>query len=111
MNRRSLTMNQRVRIFDANEGRCHLCGVKIKTGEKWDADHIIPRGLTGSDDLSEFAPAHVDCHRDKTRGDNRTVKKAVRTRAKHLGLKRPTRFRKPPGAKFNWSRGRYEFPG
>ena len=88
MTRRSLTRAQRVRIFDAHNGRCHICGQKIDgVREQWDADHVVPRGLTGSDDLKEYAPAHKDCHKAKTKEDNRTVKKAVRARAKHLGIK------------------------
>ena len=91
--RRSLTRNQRVRIFDANEGRCHICGQKIDgVREPWDADHVVPRGLTGSDALEEYKPAHEACHKEKTRTDNRTVKKAVRTRAKHLGIKGPSKW-------------------
>ena len=95
MTRRSLTKAQRVRIWDANEGRCHICGQPIRLGEAWDADHVIPRGLTGSDDLKEYKPAHKDCHKTKTKDDNRTVKKAIRTRAKHIGA-----VQKKPLSKF-----------
>lgn len=108
--RRALNRNQRVSIFDANKGVCHICGHKIDgVRERWDADHVIPRGLTGSDELEEYKPAHVDCHKAKTKGDNRTVKKAVRVRANHLGVKKEkSGFWKPPGAQFNWKTGRYE---
>ena len=90
--RRSLTRNQRVRIFDSNQGCCHICGEKIHVGEPWDADHVVPRGLTGSDNLDEFRPTHKACHKEKTRDDNRAVKKAVRVRAKHLGIKNPSKW-------------------
>ena len=88
--RKSLTKNQRVRVFDAHDGVCHICELPIRLGESWDADHVIPRGLTWRDDLEEYAPAHKSCHSVKTKKDNRDVKKAVRVRAKHLGLKKQT---------------------
>ena len=90
--RRSLTRAQRVKIWDAHDGICHICELPIILGQPWQADHIIPRGLTGSDELEEYAPAHVDCHQDKTRNDNRTVKKATRVRANHLGIRKPSRM-------------------
>jgi 5-methylcytosine-specific restriction endonuclease McrA len=98
MKRKSLSRNQRVQIWDTNKGICHICGLPIWLGEKWDADHVIPRGLTGSDALDEYKPAHVDCHKCKTKSDNRTVKKAVRVRAKHVGVEK-TGGKAMPGTK------------
>ena len=94
--RKSLTRLQRAKIFDAAHGTCHICTRKIHPGEKWEADHIQPRELTGSDGLDEFAPAHVDCHKSKTKEEDLPrIKKVRRTRAKHLGIRKRRRKRIP----------------
>jgi 5-methylcytosine-specific restriction enzyme A len=36
-----------------------------------------------------MAPAHVACHRAKTKGDARQIAKAKRVKAKHEGAHRP----------------------
>ncbi|HCD1553239.1 TPA: HNH endonuclease [Corynebacterium striatum] len=38
--------------------RCHLCGREGATT----ADHIIPRALGGTDELSNLRPAHASCN-------------------------------------------------
>lgn len=86
--RKSPTKAQRVRIFDAAGGVCHLCGQPIKHGEKWEAEHVKARGRGGADSLTNYKPAHIDCHKPKTVEDVRVIAKTNRTRAKHLGIKR-----------------------
>ncbi len=88
MTRRSLTRNQRVRVFDEANGVCHICGQKITVGQEWEVEHIIPIGLTGSDKPENMHPAHIKCHKSKTRADKKQIAKAVRQRANHLGVKR-----------------------
>jgi 5-methylcytosine-specific restriction protein A len=90
--RKKLTKLQRVRIFDENRGECHLCGLKIKVGEKWDADHIIPLWRGGEDGESYMAPAHIHCHADKSAADAPVKAKTDRVRAKHLGIKKRSSF-------------------
>lgn len=95
------------RIFLANEGRCHICGLLIRDGEKYEIDHITPLWAGGFDEHS--APAHVKCHAGKTAAEapqrakrNRIVTQGyVGNKAKRSG------FRKPPGMAFDWKRGRY----
>ena len=91
--RKSLTQNQKARIYAASNGICHVCTRKIQAGEKWDADHITPRELSGSDSQSEYAPAHVHCHAKKTKADKKLIAKVKRTQQKHLGLKKKTKWR------------------
>ena len=89
MTRRSLTTKDRVAIFETAHGICHLCGQKIRAGDKWDADHVIPRAITGSDSLSEYRPAHKKCHATKTyTKDIPEIAKVARIKAKHIGADR-----------------------
>ena len=53
-------------------GACHICGLPIDyslpyldPGE-FVVDHVIPLDAGGADDLSNKAPAHRRCNRDKS---------------------------------------------
>lgn len=99
--RKSLTRKQRADVFIANDGRCHLCGEKIDAVKQpWQADHVIPRELTGSDAVTEYKPAHVRCHLDKTAADRKAISKATRIRADTLGIKHKSKFQNARGGKF-----------
>jgi hypothetical protein len=86
--RAKLTKAQRVWIFDAEKGLCHLCGLPIKHGEPWHAEHPKARAVGGKDSYKDLKPAHIDCHKPKTREDVAVIGKIKRTRAAHLGIKR-----------------------
>lgn len=88
MTRRQRTTLQRARIFDAAAGTCHICGCKITTGDKWDIEHIIPLEISGDDTDDNLAPAHVRCHKTKTRTDAGDIAKCRRVAAKHKGASR-----------------------
>lgn len=89
MTRKSITSSQRVRIFDAVGGVCHLCSLKIDgTKEPWDVEHVKPLHMGGADEPSNMRPAHVHCHRVKTSGEATIRAKTDRVRAKHIGAKR-----------------------
>lgn len=88
MTRKPLTAAKRVRIFDANEGRCHICKYKIQVGQAWEVEHVKPRWLGGDDDEDNMRPAHVECHKDKTADEAPVRAKGTRVRARHLGIKK-----------------------
>jgi 5-methylcytosine-specific restriction protein A len=92
MTRRSLTKLQRVRVFDAAGGICHLCKAKIHVGERWDVEHVKPLSMGGADDEANMAPAHVSCHRIKTSAEAGPRAKADRIRARHLGIRPKSKF-------------------
>jgi 5-methylcytosine-specific restriction endonuclease McrA len=81
-----LSRRARIRIFDAAGGTCHICGLPIHaaTGEAWEAEHKIPRWAGGTDDESNLAPAHKDCHAAKSGSENTTRSKTDRQRADYL---------------------------
>jgi 5-methylcytosine-specific restriction endonuclease McrA len=87
MKRRSLTDLQRYKIFEANQGFCHLCQLVIQIGEKWEVEHIIPLAMGGADEGANLAPAHKHCHAPKTVKDARDIAKVKRIAAKHVGAK------------------------
>jgi 5-methylcytosine-specific restriction protein A len=105
MTRRNMSTSRRARIFNAHGGVCHICGLKINVGERWDADHIIALEISGNDGDDNLAPAHEACHRSKTStADIPQIAKAKRVAAKHTGAWRPrsiipgskaSRWRKP----------------
>jgi len=89
MPRRKRTTLQRAKIFEAHDGKCHICGEKIDgTKEAWELEHIIPYEMTRDDTDENLAPAHVSCHLRKTREDKANIAKAKRVSAKHKGAHR-----------------------
>ena len=96
--RRRLTMLQRLKIFEAHGGNCHICDRKIEAGEAWDLDHVRALALGGEDEPENLAPVHRSCHRgagSKSSDDTARVAKAKRQKAKHYGLGKSKRgFRK-----------------
>lgn len=63
--RRKLTKNQRIDIYNKYDGRCAYCGNKIKY-EEMQVDHIEPLYLGGADDESNYAPACRMCNHYKS---------------------------------------------
>lgn len=97
--RKRLTKSQRVDVLHAAGGVCHICGEVINAArERFEVEHVIPIGLGGADDVTNWRPAHQSCHRDKTRSDVRKIAKARRVKAKHEGTFRPPR-KIVPGSK------------
>ena len=87
--KRRMTPARRERIFADNEGFCHICGTKIdEERELWHVDHIIPLAIGENDDDANLAPAHVSCHKEKTRQDVDNIAKCKRVARKHMGAHR-----------------------
>lgn len=89
----------RLRIFDRHDGICHLSGLKIMGGQKWELEHIKALCNGGEHRESNLAPALVAAHKVKTKADVAEKAKVERVRKKHLGIK--TKRRTIPGRKFN----------
>lgn len=105
-----MSKSRRLKIWEAHGGICCLCEAKIDgVREKWTIEHIICLALGGADDDANCAPAHEICRRLKDKGDIAAIAKAKRCKAKHLGIRKPSSFKRPPpDTKFNWAKGRYE---
>lgn len=78
--RPSISKAKRARIFLAHDGVCWLCKFKIGADEPYDIDHQVSRELGGSDEEDNLAPAHKDCHREKSKADVKAIAKSNRIR-------------------------------
>ena len=83
----------RVRIFEREEGRCHLSGRKIRPGDLWDLDHKVALINGGEHRESNLFPALRDKHREKTREDVAIKSKSARIRANHVLPRQPSRLK------------------
>ena len=91
----------RLKIFEANKGRCHLCSRLIRAGETWDVSHDRPIGLLGEDGGDNLKVAHADCHDVQTREiDVPAIARAKRRKAKHLGIRSASKMPGSRGTKF-----------
>lgn len=92
MKRRRISTKERLRIFAAEGGVCHLCLGKVQPGEAWDVSHEVPLELGGEDGGDNLRVAHAKCHRAHTaKTDVPRIAKAKRREAAHLGAKAPSR--------------------
>lgn len=88
MTRRRLSARVREHIFDDAHGVCHICRTPIQRGQPWEVSHPIPLAIGGKDDASNWAPAHVKCHAERTaKIDARLIAKTRRQRQKDLGIR------------------------
>ncbi len=77
--RPSMSKARRVRIFVKEEGRCYLCGDKVKLGDLFEVEHVIPWALGFDDSDENLKIAHTVCHRSlKTGQDVARIAKAKR---------------------------------
>jgi hypothetical protein len=93
MSKRPSSTKLRREVFDANKqtdetGRvyleCHICHGRIWPGvEAWDAEHVVPHANGGT----EVLPAHVACHREKTKVDVSDMARGRRSNERHFGIR------------------------
>lgn len=76
----------RLRIWNRENGVCHLSARKILTGDKWDLDHKIALVNGGEHRESNLFPALRDKHREKTKKDVAEKAKVAAMQAKHIGV-------------------------
>lgn len=79
----------RLRVFERENGICHLSQRKIQTGEAWELEHKTALILGGEHRESNLSPALVAPHKEKTKAEMKTKSKIARTRKKHVGITRP----------------------
>lgn len=75
----------RLRIFDRDGGRCHICGCVI-VGKKWALDHVKALVNGGENRESNLRPVHIACHAEKTAADVAEKAKIVAKRQAHLRI-------------------------
>lgn len=100
MARRTLSTKARLAVFTGANGTCHICGGKIQVGEAWDVEHVIPLAICNDDTPDNMRPAHVKCHKAKTRQDKADIARAKRREASHKGARPKTAFAANRAGKF-----------
>lgn len=77
----------KLRVFEANGGRCHWTGKKIMPGDQYDFDHIVALCNGGENREGNLAPIlRGKAHKEKTALDVAEKSKVARIKAKHLGI-------------------------
>jgi 5-methylcytosine-specific restriction enzyme A len=74
----------RQRVYDKHKGKCWICKLPIN-GKPWEIDHVQALINGGRNEESNLAPAHVPCHRDKTKKDVKQKAKTAKIRGRHTG--------------------------
>ena len=109
---RRMSETRAARIFMAHDGVCHICGQKIDGGrEAWEVEHIVALEISRDDSDDNLAPAHVGCHKDKTRQDAADIAKCKRQERRTMGIKRTVRSVIPGSKASGWKhtfRNRWE---
>lgn len=86
--RKSFSRTERVRLWNLHEGICHICTHKIDgVREKWEVEHVIPFEMTRDNSDENCKPAHIKCHKIKTKQDVKDIAKCKRREAFHIGAK------------------------
>lgn len=68
--RRSMTRARAAKIFLREQGRCYLCGLKMRVGvDKYQIEHPEALSLGGSDDDADLRVVCNECHKAKTATD------------------------------------------
>ena len=62
ISRQSLSKEERILILSKTGGRCHICGGKIKRGERWQADHVFAHAHGGAHSVENYLAAHSICN-------------------------------------------------
>lgn len=65
-------MIDRRAVYDKFDGRCAYTGTPLK--DDWQVDHIVPKGIGGTDELSNLLPAQRIVNHYKRCLDNETFK-------------------------------------
>lgn len=109
--RKNFTDQQRAKIFLDRGGKCHKCARKLTVGDDWILEHVTALQNGGDNADRNMAVTCVWCLPGKNKED---AGKAAKGRAVATSLIVPNKHRKksklqrPPGTKFNWSKGKYE---
>lgn len=94
--RKTLSPRARLTCWERHGGVCVICREKIDgVREEWIVEHVVPLAMGGPDEPSNMGPAHARCADKKTRGpdgDLATVARAKRRKARHIGIRKPSKF-------------------
>ena len=73
--RSSLSPKRRKAIWKKTGGRCHVCGGPL--GQKWGADHVLPRARGGRHSVANYLAACHICNRARWHWDPSLIRKII----------------------------------
>jgi 5-methylcytosine-specific restriction endonuclease McrA len=86
-----------LRVFEANERRCFLCGNLIRPGDGMDIHHKTPLIDGGRHAESNLVPVHRKCHRIQTAREAQERAEHRGTVKSHYGIRTSKRKLQGPG--------------
>ncbi|WP_316859963.1 HNH endonuclease signature motif containing protein [uncultured Cohaesibacter sp.] len=100
--REEFSKKTKAEAFLRDGGRCVKCGTKLSP-DATEYDHIEPCGLGGDNSLDNCQCLCGECHKEKTKGDVKTIAKVKRIHNKHVGIETRKKQKLPsrpfPGSK------------
>lgn len=98
----------KMRIWNRCGGKCAITGKKLRPGDEYDFDHIVPLILGGKHAEGNLQVVSRQAHREKTKDDVKAKAKADRLHAKFHGYfpksKTPLRSRGFPKTRPDYGR-------
>jgi len=68
--RRKMTRQRAAAIFLREQGRCYICGKRLRVGvDKYHIEHPDPLVMGGSDNDADLRVICIPCHKPKTAAD------------------------------------------
>lgn len=96
--RRAMTKKRAAAIFLREQGRCYLCGLKLRAGvDAYQIEHPVALVLGGSDDDADLRVVCIPCHKPKTKAD--AGARAKRDRIVTAGWKGNAKRNPMPGSR------------
>ena len=83
----------RLRVWDGEQGKCHRCRRKIPSDDAWIIEHRQAIILGGANAEPNLCLSCSWCKPAKDAEDAAAKSKIASTRAKHLGIRPPSRIR------------------
>ena len=107
--RRAMTKPRAAAIFLREQGKCYLCGIKLRVGvDPYEIEHPEALSLGGSDKDEDLRVVCIPCHKPKTAED--AAKRAHRNNAVTKTWSRPGARKSAlagPSVKYSRARGCY----
>jgi 5-methylcytosine-specific restriction enzyme A len=83
----------RLRVWDQCNGRCHMCGREIPTGDAWILEHLIALINGGTNSEDNLCLTCSWCKPIKDAADVAVKSKTYAVRSKHVLPREPSRLR------------------